>query len=150
MAPLFAFLHHVAAFTLVSALVLEFVLIRSELSLKSARQIQVADLIFGISAGVILVVGLLRVLYFEKGAAYYFHSIPFMIKFTLFVLVALLSIYPTLEFLSWRRFLGTGQVPVLSERKGRTIRMIIHLELAGILFLILCAALMARGVGYRA
>ncbi len=150
MAPLFAFLHHVAAFTLVSALALEFVLIRSELSLKSARQIQVADLIFGISAGVILVVGLLRVLYFEKGAAYYFHSIPFMIKFTLFVLVALLSIYPTLEFLSWRRSLGTGQVPVLSERKRRTIRMIIHLELAGILFLILCAALMARGVGYRA
>jgi putative membrane protein len=150
MAPFFAFLHHVAAFTLVSALGLEFVLIRSDLTLKSARQIQAADVIFGVSVGVILVVGLLRVFYFEKGAAYYFHSIPFMIKFTLFVLVALLSIYPTREFLSWRESIGTGKVPVLSQPKRRTIRMIIHMELAGILLLILCAALMAKGVGYRA
>jgi putative membrane protein len=149
MAPLFAFLHHVAAFALVAALVLEFVLIRGVLTPANARKIVIADLILGISAGVVLVVGLLRVLFFEKGSAYYFHSMPFMIKLTLFILVALLSIYPTREFSSWRKPLEQGQAPVLGDRKRRAIRAIIHVELAGVLFLILCAALMAKGIGFR-
>ncbi len=68
MSALFAFLHHISAFTLFAALVVEFVLIRSMLTVESARKIQVADMIFGISAGVLLVVGLARVFHFEKGA----------------------------------------------------------------------------------
>ena len=67
MAALFAFLHHVSAFTLFAALVVEFVLIRGTLTVESARKIQRADMIFGISAGVLLLVGLARVFYFEKG-----------------------------------------------------------------------------------
>jgi len=69
-----AFLHHVAAFALVAALAVEFVLIRGELTVATARRLARADMILGISAGVLLAVGLLRVFYFEKGAAYYFHS----------------------------------------------------------------------------
>ena len=45
MAPFFAFLHHLAAFTLVAALVVEFVLLKDELTLRSARKILVADMI---------------------------------------------------------------------------------------------------------
>jgi putative membrane protein len=30
--------------------------------------------VLGLSAGFLLVIGLLRVFFFEKGAAYYFHS----------------------------------------------------------------------------
>lgn len=149
MTPLFAFLHHLAAFTLVAALVVEFVLIRDDLTIRTARKLQIADLVFGIAAGVVLVVGLLRVFYFEKGASYYGHSIPFVAKFCLFVIIALLSIYPTVEFLSWRKVLKQGQAPIITERKRRTIRSIMHWELAGLVLLILCAALMAKGVGYR-
>jgi len=143
----FAFLHHVAAFTLVAALAVEFVLVRDELTVKRARQIQFADLVFGVSAGVVLVVGLLRVFYFEKGATYYFHSIPFIVKISLFAIVGVLSIYPTVEFLSWRNTVKQGQAPIVSDRKMRLIRSVIHWELAGTVLLILCAALMARGVG---
>src|SRR3990172_4174793 len=96
-----AFLHHIAAFTLVAALVVEFVLIRDELTVARARKIQLADLVIGIAAGAVLVVGFVRVFYFEKGTAYYFHSIPFIAKLSFFVTVGLLSIYPTIEFLSW-------------------------------------------------
>jgi uncharacterized membrane protein len=32
----------------------------------------------------------------------------------------------------------------------RTLRMVVHAELAGIVVILLCAALMARGVGYVA
>ena len=94
MTALMAFLHHVAAFTLVAALVVEFVLIRGELDATTARKLARTDVVFGISSGVLLVVGLLRVFYFEKGAGYYFHSATFIAKLALFVAVGLLSIYP--------------------------------------------------------
>lgn len=148
MSSLFAFLHHVAAFALVAALVVEFALIKGGVTPANARKIALADLAFGISAGVVLMVGLLRVFYFEKGASYYFHSAPFIAKLSLFVIVALLSISPTVEFLSWRKSLKQGKLPIVDERKLRSIRSLIHWELAGVVLMILCAALMARGIGY--
>ena len=77
MTTLFAFLHHLAAFTLVSALAVELVLLRQELTLAVARRLPIVDAVLGVSAGILLVVGLLRVFYFEKGADYYFHSHAF-------------------------------------------------------------------------
>ncbi len=97
----------------------------------------------------VLAVGVLRVLYFEKGPSYYLHSIPFIAKISLFVIVALLSIYPTVEFASWGKAVKRGQVPVVSDAKIRTLRSILHYELVGVVLLLLCAALMAKGVGYR-
>ena len=148
MSALLAFLHHVAAFSFVAALVLEFVLIKDELSVRTARKLLVVDLVAGVSAGVVLVAGLLRVFFFEKGAAYYFHSVPFLAKASLFVIIALLSIRPTVEFLSWRKSLREGQVPAVSAARMRSIRLLIHAELAGIVLLLLNAALMAKGIGF--
>jgi putative membrane protein len=99
MSTLFAFLHHLAAFTLVSAVAVEFTLIRQELTLGSARRLLIADAVLGISATLLLVVGLLRVFYFEKGAAYYFSSHAFLTKLSVFIAVAVLSAVPTVEFI---------------------------------------------------
>lgn len=140
MTAFMAFLHHVAAFALVAALAVEFVLIRGELTPASARRLARADMIFGISSGVLLVVGLARVFYFEKGAAYYFHSGTFIAKLALFALVGLLSIYPTVKFISWRKGFDPSSVPA--------IRRIIHLELVAVVLILLFAALMADGIGY--
>jgi putative membrane protein len=148
MTAFFAFLHHLAAFALVAALAVEFVLLKGELSAATARKIVRADMIVGLSAGVVLLVGLGRVFHFGKGAAYYFHSWPFIAKLSLFVLVALLSIYPTVTFLSWRKALKQGQAPSVEPGKLRRLRMLIHAELAGIVLILLFAAMMARGVGF--
>ena len=145
MSTLFAFLHHLCAFTLVSAVAIEFVLIRSELTLASARRLQVTDLVLGVAAGALLVVGLLRVFFFEKGAEYYFHSHAFLTKFALFIVIGLLSIIPTMEFLSWRGALKAGQVPAIGAKKLRLVTMVIHSELLAIVIILLCAAIMARG-----
>jgi len=148
MSTLFAFLHHLAAFTLVACLAIEFVLIRGELGRDGARRLQRVDMLFGISSGVLLLVGLLRVFYFEKGAEYYLHSWPFLAKLVLFLAVGLLSIPPTLEFLSWNRLLREGHVPTLGEERRRRLRRFMHLELMGIVLILACAALMARGIGH--
>jgi putative membrane protein len=145
MSTLFAFFHHVAAFTLVSALAIEFILIGQELSLATARRLVHTDAVLGIAAGVLLIVGLLRVFFFEKGASYYFHSHAFTTKFSVFIAGALLSIVPTVEFLSWRKALKAGRLPSPAVAKLRFIRKIIHGELAAVIIILLCAAIMARG-----
>jgi putative membrane protein len=145
MSTLFAFLHHLCAFTLVAAVAIEFSLMRGELTLASARSLQVTDLVLGIAAGLLLIIGLLRVFYFEKGASYYFHSHAFLTKFALFIIVGLLSIVPTLEFLSWRGAIKAGQVPAVDAKKRRRVTAVLHAELAAIVVILLCAAIMARG-----
>ena len=145
MSTLFAFLHHLAAFTLVGALAVEFVLIGQELSLSTARRLTVADAVLGLAAGILLIVGLLRVFFFEKGAEYYFSSHAFLIKLSLFIVVALLSIVPTREFLSWRGALKAGRLPAVDATRLGLVRRIIHGEMAAIVVILLCAAIMARG-----
>jgi len=146
-AAFFAFLHHVAAFALVAALTVELVLVRGTLTVESARKIVRFDAVDGLSAGTLLVVGLLRVFLFEKGAAYYFHSATFLGKLALFAAIGLLSIYPTREFLSWRAALKQGRVPVVDPGKLRALGTVIHWELASVALILLLAALMARGIG---
>jgi putative membrane protein len=148
MTTFFAFLHHAAAFALVAALAVELALLRGELGAAAMRRIVRADMIVGVSAGVVLLVGLARVFHFEKGAGYYFHSWPFIGKLSMFVLVALLSIYPTVTFLKWAKALKQGTAPAVDAARARTLRMLIHAELAGIVLIVLFAAMMARGVGF--
>jgi putative membrane protein len=52
------------------------------------------------------------------------------------------------EFLSWRKVLKAGQVPAVDARKMRLVRLLIHSELAGVVIILLGAAIMARG-GWR-
>jgi putative membrane protein len=138
---LFAFLHHVAAFTRVSAIAVEFVLMRGEIDARTVRRLGIADMVVGISAGVLVTVGLLRVFYFEKGASFYWHNVSFIAKFALFIAVALLSIYPTVKFIAWRK-------GVVDPASVATVRRILHWELIGVVLILLFAALMARGIGY--
>ena len=108
MSTLFAFFHHVLAFTLVSALAIEFILIGHDLSHATAKRIVITDGVLGTSAALLFVVGLFRVFYFEKGAAYYFHSHAFMNKFSVFIAVSIVSVFPTLEFLKWPKAVKAG------------------------------------------
>ncbi len=145
---LMAFLHHAAAFTLVAALAVEVVLFKPPLSLGQAQRLLRTDMVFGASAAVLLAAGLLRVAYFEKGPAYYWHDVYFLIKLGAFLLAALASIYPTVTFLSWRGGLRAGTAPELTAGHTRSVRLCLMFELTAVVVILLCAALMARGFGY--
>ena len=145
MSTLFAFLHHLCAFTLVAAVAIEFTLIRQELTLASARRLQSTDLVLGMAAGLLLFIGLLRVFAFEKGAEYYWHSHAFLMKFGLFIIMGLLSIIPTMEFLSWRGAIKAGQVPVMDAASASASPWSFTSSSRAIAVILLCAAIMARG-----
>jgi putative membrane protein len=145
---LMAFLHHLAAFTVVAALAVEVATFKPPLSVTQAQRLLRTDMLFGAAATVVLIVGMLRVAFFEKGPAYYWHDTFFLIKFGAFVLAGLISIYPTVTFLSWNRGLKAGAAPEIAAGRTRQVRMCLMLELTLILVILLCAALMARGFGY--
>ena len=142
-----AFLHHLAAFTLTGALIYELATFRKGLSLAEARRIQRMDILYGVSAGFVLIVGLLRVFYFEKGAAYYAQNWFFWTKMLGFALTALLSIYPTIRFVSWNKFFVKNQIPEISDQDVSRIKLILRLEMVAIALILFSAAMMARGVG---
>jgi len=143
-----AFIHHLAAFVIVGALMVELVVLRNDLTIPSARSVLRMDMAYGVAALVLLVVGFVRVFHTEKGSLYYFSSGPFLVKLTLFIVVGLLSIYPTVKFMGWRKALREQRVPDFDAGTRRKVRMLIHVELTLIVVIILMAIMMARGIGY--
>ena len=143
-----AYLHHLAAFLVVATLMVELVLLKGELTPTTARSVLRMDMVYGIAATVLLVVGFVRVFYTEKGSAYYFDSGSFLVKLVLFIVVGALSIYPTIQFMGWRKALREGRLPDFAAATRRKVRMLIHIELTLIFVIILMAIMMARGVWY--
>jgi putative membrane protein len=143
-----AFIHHAAAFLVVAALMVELVVLKNELTPSSARSVLRMDTVYGIAALVLLVAGFVRVFHTEKGSAYYFDSGAFLLKLALFIVVGLLSIYPTLKFLGWRKTLREGRVPDFDPATRRRVRMLIHIELTLLFVIMLMAIMMARGIWY--
>ncbi len=146
-AALIAFGHFLAFFALAAALVLELALIVESMSVETAKRIQRADRVVGIAATLVLVFGLLRVFYFEKGSEYYFSNTFFLIKLGLFVIAALISLYPTIQFARWNSELNQGIAPDLTTVAAKRLKSAIHWELVLIGGIILCASLMAKGFG---
>ena len=142
-----AYLHYLSIFLLFALLTLEHQLFKRPLDLPRARSLIRVDIAYGLSAGLVLATGIARLVWYGKGPAYYLHNSLFHAKFGLFILIALLSILPTLVFLNWRNDLRASQVPQLSARLGTLVIMCIRLELLLLLILPLLAALLARGFG---
>jgi putative membrane protein len=117
------------------------------LSLNEAWKIVIADAVYGISATVVLVTGILRVIYFGKGTDYYLSNPVFYAKVVVFIVVGLLSLYPTISFIGWVKSLQQGQAPKLELLKLNRLIWLIRIELVGFTLIPLLAAIMARGIG---
>jgi len=144
---LMASLHHIFAFTLTACIIYEFIAYRKGLGVEEARRIQRVDLAYGISAGLLLLVGFLRVYYFEKGINYYSHNTMFHLKLGVFLIVGLLSIYPTIRFLKWNPALKENKAPEIPEAEFKRIHLLLWLELVGLVIILVAAPAMARGIG---
>lgn len=144
---LMAFLHHLLAFTLTACIVYEFIAYRKNMGIAEMRRIQRVDLVYGISAGLLLIVGVLRVFFFEKGPNFYMNNPFFWVKMNAFLVMGLLSIVPTIRYIRWNRSLRQNDVPEIPEPEYRRTRLLLWLEVIGIAVVLLAAALMARGIG---
>ena len=144
---LIAFGHFVAFFGLASALTLQIALVKPSPDIETAKRIQRADRAYGLMAGLLLLFGFLRVIYFEKGTDYYFNNAFFVVKMVLFVLVGLMTIYPTLTYLRWGKEIKQGIAPTFSESDSIRLRKYLHYQLIGVGLIMFCASMMAKGLG---
>lgn len=145
MTTLFAALHHYAVLTLFVCTLFCIYQLRQPLTLPGARLLQTMDMLNGIAAALVLVAGLVRVIYLEKGTAYYFGNGPFLTKLAFYGLASVLSLVPTLEIRRWRAPLKKGQLPALSDQKLAALRAVAYLQLACLAAMATCANLAAQG-----
>jgi putative membrane protein len=141
---LLASLHHLLVFALVAMLVAEAGVLRGSLDAAGLRRMFKLDAGYGASAGLLLVVGLLRVFHGIKGADFYLHNPWFHAKLGTYVLVALVSIAPTLNFMRWRKASRTDAAFTPAAAQLARARGIIRFELVLIAMIFVLAAAMAR------
>jgi putative membrane protein len=144
---LLASAHHLLVFTIVASLAAELVLVRGPLDKATIRRLGIFDGIYGGSAGLIIVIGILRLLFGLKGWEFYVANHAFWTKMALFLAVGLLSIVPTMRFMRWRKAVEADSNFAVPAAEISSVRRMLHLE-ALLLFLIpVVAAAMARGMG---
>ena len=142
---LLAWVHFVLIFALAGCLFAEVVFYRDVLEAPTFARLRQVDRAYGILAGAVVFSGIARVLYSPKTAAYFLHNPIFWTKMSLFVAVALLSIPPTLHFLRASSFAAPdGTIRVEQSTYVRT-RTLLLAQIALLILIPLCAALMARG-----
>ncbi len=139
-----AILHFILAFGLVALLMGEAILVRPGMSPMDLERAGRIDIGYGVSAGLILVVGLMRVFMGAKGEDYYLANPWFWAKMGSFAVIGLLSIPPTLRFIAWRRLRARDPEFVPGEEEILAVQRLIWLESIVLLLVIVFASTMAR------
>ena len=142
-----AYLHLLAILTMVVFIASEAALCRVEwLNAAVIERLAKVDLVYGIAAITVLATGVARTWWGVKGTAWYWTNPLLHIKLTLFIVIGILSIFPTLTYIRWRKTLrANGALPAQAEiRKTRKLVMVqAHL----IAVIPLVAVFLARGFG---
>jgi len=140
---LILYLHLFAVFVLAGTVIIENMAMARQITREDLRNLLKVDAAYGISAGVVLTCGLALWLWGAKPAEFYTGNPVFHAKLTLFVLIGLLSIYPTLFLLRQRKTSSeTIDVP------AGVIR-VLRAELVLLAIMPVLAFLMARGIGLQ-
>lgn len=142
-----AIFHHLLVFGLVVALAMEKALVRPAMTSADARKVAGIDIGYGVTAGLVTVIGVCRVIFGAKGADYYLHNPFFWAKMASFLMVGLLSLPPTLRFLAWRTQLKADAAFVPPAAEIDRLSRFLKLEGGFILLILVFAAAMARYSG---
>ena len=142
-----AYLHLLAILTMVVFVASEAALCRVQwLNAAVVERLARVDRIYGFAALAVLATGLARTLLGVKGTAWYWSNPLLHMKLTLFVVVGLISIFPTLAFLRWRKALRADGILPDEAQIAKTRRLV--MVQAHILAVIpLLAVFLARGYG---
>lgn len=141
---LLRYLHFICIFAIVGTLVSEHLLLKKSMTRAELDRLSRIDAVYGLAALALVAVGLTLWLgSYGKPAVVYSKNWIFHTKLTLFVIIGLLSIYPTVFFLKQRKGPPTEMVPIPSA-----VFWMLRLEILLLFIIPLLAGLMARGVGY--
>lgn len=137
-----AILHHIAVFGLVALLAMEGLALK-DVAVDPARLVRM-DVRFGLTAGLVVVIGVCRVIWGGKGWVFYEANPFFWGKIALFAAIGLVSIRPTLLFIRWRKAAAGSTLYTPPAAELNRARKSIRLEALLLVPLLACAAVMAR------
>jgi putative membrane protein len=139
-----AILHHLAIVSLIVLLAFEFALLRPGLSVKDLIRVTRMDAGYGATAGLVIVIGICRVIWGAKGADFYLSNPWFWAKMASFALIGLLSIPPTLALLKWRMASKRDAQFLPPDADVARLRVFLQCEVALLALVVTFAAAMAR------
>ncbi len=136
------YLHFLGILTLAGALIGQAVLLRPRLERRVIVTLSTLDKIYAVSVLVVLGAGLSLWFWVGKPADFYGKNPLFHLKTTLFLVIGLVSIYPTIFFNRERKG-AAGESVALSP----VLRACVWVELGLLAAMPALASLMARGIG---
>jgi len=139
-----AIAHHLLVFSLAGILAFELGAVRRGMDAAALRRLASVDLWYGILAGLILVVGFSRAVFAAKGWAYYSVNPFFWAKIAAFLVVGMLSIWPTVAFIRWGRACRADAAFSPPDAAVRGVRRIPYAEACIFALIPVFAAIMAR------
>jgi putative membrane protein len=144
-----AYLHILAILTMVVFISSEAALCRAEwMNAAVVERLSRVDMVYGIAAVAVLATGVARTWWGMKGTAWYWTNPLLHLKLTLFIIVGLLSIRPTLTYSRWRKALrSSGALPAEAEVQKTRKQVMVQAHI--IALIPLAAVFLARGFGTR-
>jgi len=135
----FRYIHFIGIMSVASTLVMQHLIFAPEVSKKELKKIAFLDVIYWISIVLTLFAGLMLLLGVGKDVSFYLSNKDFHIKLTLFLIVILLAVYPTL-FL--RKHKKSDEDTI---KMPKVIIMLIRMQLLLVFIIPLFGVLIARG-----
>src|SRR5258708_5201690 len=139
-----AILHHLAIVTLIVLLAVEFALLKPGMTANDLRRLSKVDAGYGAAAGLVIAIGVCRVIWGAKGADFYLSNPWFWAKMASFAAIGLLSLPPTLALLKWRKASRRDAGFLPPQGEVARLRVFVHAEVALLGLVVVFAAAMAR------
>ena len=146
-AALFAWLHWLAIGVAWGLLLTEYWLCRRMPDRTQVRLLGMVDLGYQLALIASLATGLARAIYYGQDADYYLANRLFWLKITIFLVIVVVAVAPTLQYIRWNREARTAPSFAPLTREIERVRGSIALGLGLWLILPLIAVLVARGYG---
>ncbi len=142
-----AYVHFLAILTMVVFISSEAALCRVEwLNKAVVERLARIDMVYGMAAVAVLATGIARTVWGVKGSAWYWTNPLLHLKLTLFIVIGLISIFPTITYLRWRKTLrASGTLP--AEAEVRKTRKLVMIQAHLLVLIPLAAVFLARGFG---
>ena len=137
------YLHFISIITVAGSLVSEHMLLGKQIPRSVIKKLSIIDAIYGVAALIILITGFTMWFGVGKGADFYTKNPVLHVKVTLFIILAVLSIFPTIFFIKNRKGDQTEMVDV-----PKKIFMFIRIEILLLFIIPYLAVLMAQGITF--
>lgn len=149
MQVLIPYLHYIGIMVLMGALIAEHLTLKLGITKDQVKSLASVNVILIIALVVVLATGLLRWFVFDpKGIDFFSKNPLFHIKLTLFVVMAVLSIFPSRKFCKWNKQAKQGSHDEISSRDIKKQLTFIRIELLLLAIIPLLAVLVALGKGF--